>query len=46
MVIGCRGGRQWGAREGGVTPLLESTPKGSNPPGRRIGCRAGIGHCG
>jgi hypothetical protein len=31
MVRGRRGGRRWGARGGGVTPLVASMPKGSNP---------------
>jgi hypothetical protein len=33
MVRGCRGGRRRGAREGGVMPLVASTPEGSNPQG-------------
>jgi hypothetical protein len=33
MVRGCRGGRRQGARGGGVTPLVASTPEGSNPQG-------------
>jgi hypothetical protein len=32
MVRGHRGGRRRGARRGGATPLVASTPKGSNPP--------------
>jgi hypothetical protein len=31
MVRGCRGGRRRGARGEGVTPLVVSTPEGSNP---------------
>jgi hypothetical protein len=33
MVRGCRGGRRRGARGGGVTPPVASTPEGSNPQG-------------
>jgi hypothetical protein len=33
MVRGRRGGRRRGARGGGVTPLVASTPEGSNPQG-------------
>ena len=33
MVRGCRGGRRRGARGGGETPPLASTPEGSNPQG-------------
>jgi hypothetical protein len=33
MVRGRRGGRQWGAKGGGATPLVASMPEGSNPPG-------------
>ena len=33
MVRGCRGGRQQGARGGGTTPPVTSTPKGFNPQG-------------
>jgi hypothetical protein len=33
MVRGDRGGRQCGARGGGVTPLVASMPEGSNPQG-------------
>jgi hypothetical protein len=33
MVRGRRGGRRWGARGGGVTPPVTSTPEGSNPQG-------------
>jgi hypothetical protein len=33
MVRGCRGGRRWGARGGGVMPPVASMPEGSNPQG-------------
>jgi hypothetical protein len=33
MVRGCRGGRRRGARGGSATPLVASTPEGSNPQG-------------
>ena len=33
MVIGCRGGIRQGARGGGVTPPVASTPEGSRPQG-------------
>jgi hypothetical protein len=33
MVRGHCGGRRCGARGGGVTPLVASTPEGSNPQG-------------
>ena len=33
MVRGRCGGRRWGARGGGVTPSVASTPEGSKPQG-------------
>jgi hypothetical protein len=33
MFRGCHRGRRWGARGGGVTPPVASTPEGSNPKG-------------
>jgi hypothetical protein len=33
MVRECHRSRQWGARGGGVTPPVASTPEGSNPKG-------------
>jgi hypothetical protein len=33
MVRGHRRGRRWGARGGGATPPVASTPEGSNPQG-------------
>jgi hypothetical protein len=33
MVRGCCGGRQWGARGGGVTPPVTSMLEGSKPQG-------------
>ena len=33
MVRGRHRGRRWGAREGGMTPPVASTPEGSNPQG-------------
>jgi hypothetical protein len=33
MVRGCRGVKRWGARGGGATPPVASTPKESKPQG-------------
>jgi hypothetical protein len=33
MVRGCCRGKRLGARGGGVMPLVESMPEGSNPQG-------------